>query len=163
MWAALHLLVIHPGNCHVSTHHPKIKRRSLVKNYTSFNENWHRRVWVPREPECHVLLVTEPGHQLGHNALASDGPAHLVAYVLIKDLIICILSVSKALLQSPSYFTVEFWLRLNAQHSEGRRHIEIPWDPDTSKVHIESHTPDWQPVCNEIWVRQLHHEEVWTS
>ena len=51
--------------------------------------NLHRRVWIPRETECHVLLIAESGHQLGHNALTSDGPAHLVANVLIKHLIIC--------------------------------------------------------------------------
>ena len=89
-----------------------------------------RSVRVSWETKSHVLLITKSCHQLGDNALASNGPSHFKAHAVIQ------------------HFTIELGLRLYAKHPQGGGHIEIPGYPHTPKVHIESHTPHWQPVWN---------------
>ena len=46
----------------------------------------HRSVQIPWQTKCHVLLIIEPGHQLGDNTLASYGPSHFIANTLIQNL-----------------------------------------------------------------------------
>ena len=85
-------------------------------------------VLLPRQTERHVLVLVQPGHQLGHDALPSNGPPHFVPNILIKDL------------------TVELALGFNAQHPQGGRDVEVPGDPDVAKVNVEGDTPDRQPI-----------------
>ena len=66
---------------------------------------------VAREAERHVLAVLQLGHELGHDAFAGDGPAHLVPDRRVQDL------------------AVQLRLRLDSQHSQRGRHVQILGNP----------------------------------
>ena len=66
---------------------------------------------VAGEAECHVLAVLQLGHELGDDALAGDGPPNLVPYRSVQN------------------FAVQFRLRLDAQHPQRGRHIQVLGNP----------------------------------
>ena len=43
-------------------------------------------ILFPRETKGHVLLVLQPGNQLGDDTLPSDGPPNLVPDIFIQNL-----------------------------------------------------------------------------
>ena len=114
--------MVHPGHCDVTANHPG--RNTLHTSLVSLAVSSPGPVLIPRQAECHVLLLAQPRHQLRHDALARDGPPHLVADILVQHL------------------AVEFALRLYAQHPQGGRHVEVPRDPHVTEVHVECDAPD---------------------
>lgn len=68
------------------------------------------------------------GHQLGDDAFSRDGPPNLEALLLVQDL------------------AVELGLRLDAQHPQRGRHVQVGRDGNVAKVHEEGHAPDGEPV-----------------
>ena len=69
------------------------------------------------------------GHQLCNDAPPGNGPTDLEALVNVQNL------------------AIELRLRFDAQHPEGRGHVEVLGHADAAKVDEEGHTPHREPVC----------------